>query len=112
MRYRIVPAVAAPILLAGAGLVRPPALKAQIASAAHSIPATTRLEVLTSERAARWAASAPVIHCAPAPLTERPGSAGELTRPHVAPLEEAFLDAATARRTYAVRVPPLDRPIR
>lgn len=112
MQYRIVPAVAAPVLLAVAGFTRPPVLPAQTASAARPIPAATRLEILTGERAARWAASAPVIRCAPAPLTEHPSSSGELARPRVAPLEEAFLDAATVKRTFAARVQPFNRPIR
>ncbi len=112
MQYRIVPAVAAPMLLVVAGFTHASALQAQTASAARLIPAMTRLEKLTGERAARWAASAPVIRCAPAPLIEHPNSASALARPHVAPLEEAFLDAATVKRTYAVRVQPLSRPIR
>jgi hypothetical protein len=112
MQYRIVPSVAAPVLLAVAGFVRPPALEAQTASAARPITVATRLETLSRERAARWTGAVRVIDCAPAPLTERPGSPGELARPHVVPLEEAFLDAATVKRTFAIRLQPLSRPIR
>jgi hypothetical protein len=112
MQYRIVSAVAAPVLLAVTVLTRPPLLDAQSASTARPITVATRLETLSRGRAARWTAAAPVIRCAPAPLTERPGSAAELARPHVAPLEEAFLDAATVKQTFAVRLQPLNRPIR
>jgi hypothetical protein len=111
MQHRIL-AVAAPILLAITGLTRPPVLEAQTASAARPIKVATKLETLSRERAARWTAATPVIQCAPAPLTERPGSAAELRRPQVAPLEQAFLDAATVKRTFALRLQPLGRPIR
>lgn len=43
----------------------------------------------------------PVIHCGPAPLTERPGVQWEFSRPHAAPLETAFADAARAKRSVA-----------
>jgi hypothetical protein len=59
------------------------------------------MRILAADRAARWAAAAPVVHCSPAPLTERPQASGEFARPRVAPLEEAFLDAAMVKRTYA-----------
>jgi hypothetical protein len=103
MQYRISPAMATPVLLALAGLTRSSGLEAQTSSTVRQLPAATRLQTLTSQRAGRWTAAAPAIHCAPAPLTERPGSASELARPHVAPLEEAFLDAATVKRTLAAR---------
>jgi hypothetical protein len=109
MQYRIVPAVAATVLLAVAGLFRPPVLDAQTASAARPLTVATRLEALARGRAARWSAATPVLRCAPAPLTEPPGSATELGRPRVVPLEEAFLDAASVKRTFAAR---LNRPIR
>jgi hypothetical protein len=112
MQYRIAPAVAAPVLLAVAGFTRPPILEAQVASAARPVTVAMRLERLSRGRADRWTAAAPVIRCAPAPLTERPGSTAELARPHVVPLEEAFLDAATVKRTFAVQLQPLNRPIR
>ena len=109
MQYRIVPAVTAPLLFAIAGLSRPSPVLAQAASAPGLTSAMTHLGALSRERAARWAAARPVIHCAPAPLTERPGVAGEVARPHVTPLEEAFLDAAIAKRTFAVRGKTLNR---
>jgi hypothetical protein len=111
MQYRIIPAVV-PVLLAIAGFSRPSALQAQAAAAPQLIPAATRLGTLSRERAARWAEAAPLIRCAPAPLTEHPATAGEFARPHVAPLEEAFLDAAAVKRTFVVRAEPLKRPIR
>lgn len=47
-------------------------------------------------------ASAPqVIHCGPAPLTERPGAHWELSRLRVAPLEAAFAEAGRAKRSVA-----------
>lgn len=55
------------------------------------------LDILARERAERWAGSAPSIHCAPAPLTERPGAAAQESRPPVLPLESAFLDAVSVR---------------
>jgi hypothetical protein len=110
MQYRIIPPAVGSVVLASAGFSRPAA--AQAASAAAAIPAAVRLEALARERAARWADAAPVIHCGPAPLTERPGSAGELARPHGAPLEEAFLDAAIVKRTFAGGTQPLHRPFR
>lgn len=42
-----------------------------------------------------------VIHCGPAPLTERPGIQWEFSRPHVAQLETAFAEAARAKRSFA-----------
>jgi hypothetical protein len=109
MRCRIVAALATPILLAIVGFTRPPALEAQAASSRRPLTVAARLGALARERAARWAGAGPVIHCAPAPLTERPGSSAEFARPSVAPLEEAFLDAATVTRTYATSAEPLAR---
>ena len=102
MQSRIKAALTAPMFVAAAGLATPAALPAQAASARPS-PAVLQLGTLSRERAERWADATPAIHCAPAPLTERPAAAGEVNRPHVAPLEEAFLDAAIVRRTFATR---------
>lgn len=102
MQSRIKAALTAPILLALAGFATPPTLSAQTASARPS-PAVLQLDALSQERAERWADATPAIHCAPAPLTEQPATAGEVGRPHVAPLEEAFLDAAVVKRTFASR---------
>jgi hypothetical protein len=112
MHYRTTPAVAASLLLAVIGLTRVSRLEAQATSAALSTASATRLQALTGLRAQRWAAASPVIHCGPAPLTERPGSAGELARPRVAPLEEAFLDASIVRRTFAAGTQPSPRLLR
>lgn len=100
MQSRIKAALTAPIVLAVAGFATPVALSAQAASTS---PAVLQLGTLSRARAERWADARPAIHCAPAPLTERPVAAGEVGRPHVAPLEEAFLDAAIVKRTFAAR---------
>ena len=97
MRYPMV-ALVTPVFLA---ITASAPAEAQ-ASAAPRVGATAiQLAALSWQRAAHWAGTAPVIHCRPAPLTERPGSAAEVARPHVVPLEAAFLDAATVRRTLA-----------
>src|SRR4051812_22784901 len=57
-----------------------------------------RLESLAHERSLRWLQTAPVVHCGPAPLTERPTASAEFGRGSVAPLESAFLDAVTVQR--------------
>jgi hypothetical protein len=104
MQYRAIALVAA-LVLGIVGLAVPPALHAQAAAAA---PRAVQLEFLSRERARHWAATTPAIRCAPAPLTERPTAAAEFARPRVLPLEAAFLDAATVRRTFAAlggRVP-------
>jgi hypothetical protein len=75
-------------------------LRAQAASAA---PRAVQLESLSRVRARHWAAMTPAIRCTPAPLTERPTAAAEFARPRVLPLEAAFLDAATVKRTFAAR---------
>lgn len=112
MQYRLIAAVTAPLVLAIAAVGRPPGLQAQTASSPRPIPAALQVGSLSRERAARWAGASPVIHCSPAPLTERPGAAAELARPHVVPLEEAFLDAAIAKRTFAARTQPLGGRVR
>jgi hypothetical protein len=104
MQHRAIALVAA-LVLGPAGLAIPPALHAQAAGAA---PRAVQLEFLSRERARHWAATTPAIRCAPAPLTERPTAAAEFARPRVLPLEAAFLDAATVKRTFAAlsgRVP-------
>jgi hypothetical protein len=93
-------ALVAPLVLALAGVVVPPALQAQAATA---VPRAVELESLSRERARRWASTTPAIRCAPAPLTERPTAAAEFARPRVPTLEAAFLDAATVKRTFAAR---------
>lgn len=99
MLYRSTLALSA--LLATAGVTVPSVLHSQVAVARRVSPATLELGALSRERAFRWVAAAPEVHCAPAPLTERPGNAEELARPRVAPLEATFYDAATAKRALA-----------
>ena len=102
MQHRPIALVAPLILviLGIAGLAGPPVVHAQVATAA---PLALQLESLSRERAQHWAAATPAIRCAPAPLTERPTAAAEFARPRVLPLEAAFLDAATVKRTFAAR---------
>jgi hypothetical protein len=108
MQSPIRAALAAPILLAIAGFASPGPVHAQAFSARPSA-AVLQLSALSRERSARWADAAPAIRCAPAPLTENPAAAGEVGRPHVAPLEEAFLDATVVKRTFASRANPRAR---
>jgi hypothetical protein len=60
-----------------------------------------QINVLSRDRAVRWAAAGRVLRCGPAPLTERPGIESEFARPRVVPLEAAFADAALAKRSVA-----------
>jgi hypothetical protein len=104
MHYRILATATTSLIIAMAGVLDPTTLHAQAPGGPEeSRPVAIRLRALSVDRAARWAQSAPVITCGPAPLTERPGIAVELSRPHVAPLEDAFLDAAIVKRTVAAR---------
>jgi hypothetical protein len=96
-------------VLAVTSLAGAPTLYAQAASAPRfhadsAEPATlvaSQLNVLSRDRAMRWATAAPVVHCGPAPLTERPGIESEFARPRVVPLESAFADAARIKRSMA-----------
>ena len=99
MPHRAIALVAA-LVLGVAGLCLPRAVHAQAAPAA---PRVVQLESLSRERARQWAAATPAIRCAPAPLTERPTAAAEFARPRVLPLEAAFLDAVTVKRTFAIQ---------
>jgi hypothetical protein len=99
MQHRAI-ALVVPLVLALGGLVVPPGLNAQAATAA---PRAVELESLSRERARRWASTTPAIRCAPAPLTERPTAAAEFARLRVPTLEAAFLDAVTVNRTFAAR---------
>jgi hypothetical protein len=87
------------------GASAPAALQAQ-RPLAELAPDTRagQLESLSRQRVLRWAATAPTIRCAPAPLTERPTAGAEFARPRVVPLEAAFLDAFIVKRTFAARV--------
>jgi hypothetical protein len=99
MQHRAI-ALVTPLVLGLAGLAVPPGLHAQ---AAPPGPHAVQLASLSRERAQHWAAATPAIRCAPAPLTERPTAAAEFARPRVLPLEAAFLDAATVKRTFIAR---------
>jgi len=85
------------------GLSRTPALRAQSSVSPASRETANQIERRSLERASQWSGAAPVIHCGPAPLTERPGAAEELARPRVAILEAAFLDAASVRQEFGSR---------
>jgi hypothetical protein len=107
MHYpRLAPIIASGIL-GVASLTAVPSLQAQARFAAESGPlrpsAGSLLTALSSYRAVRWASAATVIHCSPAPLTERPGVQAEFARPHVAPMEEAFADAQSVKRALEYR---------
>ncbi|MGH7510372.1 MAG: hypothetical protein ACREMZ_13005 [Gemmatimonadales bacterium] len=78
-----------------------PASRFHLDSAVPPALLAVELNALTRDRTARWATSAHVIHCGPAPLTERPGVESEFARPRVTPLESAFADAAAAKRSVA-----------
>jgi hypothetical protein len=103
MQHRAFPLVA-PILLGFASLAALSAAHAQGANATRTAaPVAQQLALLSRERVRQWAATAPRIQCAPAPLTERPTAGAEFARPRVLPLEAAFLDAATVKRTFVAR---------
>ena len=91
-----------------AGLAAAPGVQAQARFAreptSSHLAAPALLSALANYRAVRWASAAPVIHCAPAPLTERPGAQSELARPHVVPIEETFADAQSVKRAIAYRM--------
>jgi hypothetical protein len=101
----------APIIAFGvtglACLASAPTLGAQARFASESsrlaLAPTELLSALSQYRAVRWATSVPAIPCSPAPLTERVGVQAEYTRPHVVPLEEAFADAQSVKRSMIYR---------
>jgi hypothetical protein len=101
MQHRTTVSFVLPGLITLAGITRPSVLPAQAQATTRPSDMTLQLGALARARAVRWAATTPRIHCAPAPLTERPGRAAELARPRVVPLEETFLDAARVKRTMA-----------
>jgi hypothetical protein len=91
-----------------AGLAAAPGVQAQAPlvtrPASSHLSAPALLSALANYRGVRWASASPVIHCSPAPLTERPGAQLELARPHVVPVEEAFADAQSVKRAIAYRI--------
>ena len=90
-------------LLVALGLGRATTLQAQSSAVGPANDTAARLAARSRERAVEWHEAAPVVHCAPAPLIERPGASAEVARPRVAPLEQAFLDAALVRREVAAQ---------
>ena len=68
-----------------------------------SLSATSLLTALSNYRRVRWDSSAGVLHCSPAPLTERPGVQAEFARPRVVPLEESFADAQSVKLAMEYR---------
>lgn len=107
MHYRSFATIISSGVVGLASLAGAPRLSAQARFAAESsypaLPPTELLSALTQYRAVRWATSIPAIPCSPAPLTERVGVGAEYARPHVVPLEEAFADAQSVKRSMAYR---------
>ena len=107
MQYRSLAIIISSGVIGLTSLGGAPRLHAQARFAAESsrlgLPPTSLLSALSQYRAVRWATSAAVIHCAPAPLTERPGTQAEYARPHVVPLEESFADAQSVKRSMSYR---------
>jgi hypothetical protein len=109
MHYRSLAAFVVSGALAVTSLAGTPGLHAQAASPSRfhrdsslpGTPAARQLTVLSHDRAVRWATAARVVHCGPAPLTERPGIESEFARPRVVPLESAFADAARVKHSVA-----------
>ena len=89
MSYRSLAASAA--VLAVTSVVGGSRMHAQSASASR----------LHEDSNIRPSPASQVIHCGPAPLTERPGIQWEFSQPHVALLETAFADAARVKRSVA-----------
>ena len=101
MRYPTI-SMMAPVMLA-LGMSRAAVLQAQSPASGSTDETAARLAIRSKERAREWDRATPVIHCAPAPLTERPGASAEAGRPRLAPLEQAFQDATIVRREIAAR---------
>lgn len=107
MHHRSLAIIVSSGVIGLASLAAAPSLHAQARFAAEAGPvrlsAASLLGALSNYRAVRWASAASVIHCSPAPLTERPGVQAEFARPHVVPLEEAFADAQSVKRAIEYR---------
>jgi len=105
MHYRSFATLTSSAVIGLASLGGAPTLQAQARFAPQSSPPglspTSLLSALSRYRTVRWATAAHVIHCGPAPLTERPGIPAEYARPHIVPLEEAFADAQSVKRAVA-----------
>ena len=110
MQYRSLAMIISSGAIGLASLMSVPGLQAQTRFPAASGPvlsAGSLLTALSSYRSIRWASSARVLHCSPAPLTERPGVQAEFARPRVVPLEEAFADAQSVKRAMEYRARPV-----
>ena len=94
MRFSLHGPILGSVLLSVMGFAVPTKLQAQ----------AERLDSLARARQLRWLQAAPVVHCGPAPLAERPTASAEFARGGGAPLESAFLDAMLVRRTLSLRV--------
>lgn len=107
MHYRSWAIIISSGVIGLSSLASAPRLHAQTRFPAEAAPlrlsAASLLGALSSYRTVRWASTAAVIHCSPAPLTERPGIQAEFARPHVVPLEEAFADAQSVKRAIEYR---------
>lgn len=111
MQYRSLAVIISSGAIGLGCLMSVPGLQAQTRFPAASAPvvlsAGSLLTALSSYRSIRWASSARVLHCSPAPLTERPGVQAEFARPRVVPLEEAFADAQSVKRAMDYRARPV-----
>lgn len=107
MHYRSLASIISSGAIGLASFIAVPSLHAQTRFPAATSPvalsAGPLLTALSNYRSVRWASSAGVLHCAPAPLTERPGVQAEFARPRVVPLEEAFADAQSVKRALEYR---------
>jgi hypothetical protein len=107
MHYRSWAIIISSGVIGLSSLASAPRLHAQTRFPSEAAPlrlsAASLLGALSSYRTVRWASTAAVIHCSPAPLTERPGIQAEFARPHVVPLEEAFADAQSVKRAIEYR---------
>jgi len=107
MHYRILATIITPGVIALAGLAAPGSLHAQVGLASESsspqLDAAALQAALSTYRVVRWSSAAPVLHCSPAPISERPGVQAEFARPPVIPLEDAFADAQSVKRAIEYR---------
>ena len=108
MHHRTLSSRVSSVTIGLAALTGAPALHAQARFESQPrishLAAPALLSALANYRAVRWASASPVIHCGPAPLTERPGAQSELARPRVVPIEESFVDAQSVKRAIAYRM--------
>ena len=84
---RSIISLAIPAVFGIAGSVASSELQAQ-AFVERRVSATAiQLAALSQERTEQWAKTAPLIRCAPAPVSERPGAVSALLRERVAERE-------------------------